>query len=509
MKIVPLPLHLEPREGRLDLLDSAFNYSEELANAATIFQDFLKKETGISLRKEKFAKFNFLLDFSLQREEYRLEISENTLTLSAKSDQGALHGVRTLQQLLEYDGGRFYFPAVYIEDAPHFPYRGFMLDIARHFFSKRTIMRLIELASLHKLNFFHLHLSDDQGFRFESEKFPRLTEVGSTRRGTILKDGTVDGVPHSGYLTKADLKEIVAYAERLHIEVIPEIDMPGHMNAVLAAYPELLCEGIKEEIEVRPAWGISKNILCAGNEKTYSLLEELLAEIIEVFPCRYIHLGGDEAPKANWKKCPRCQEKIRKEGLKDEEALQAHFLNHFSKFLEGKGKTVIAWNDGLHPDLDPDIIIEHWKPGTRRKTVKAVNSGRKVVMSDFLHLYLDYPYAMTPLAKTYGFNPLEGVEKPENILGIEANLWTEWVATPEKIEFQVFPRLAAAAEVGWTAPELKDYDNFLSRLERLYAIYQKKGVNYARGKEKKPNILKRIAGTRRWLRDENAEFREN
>lgn len=509
MKVIPLPLYHEKREGKLVLADTGFSYSEELANTASIFRDYLRKEAGISLREEKFPKINFLLDFNLRPEEYRLEISEHSLNLSARSDRGALYGVHTLIQLLEYGDGKHYFPAIYIEDAPHFSYRGFMLDIVRHFFDKREIMHLIELASFHKLNYFHLHLTDDQGFRFESEKFPRLNEIGSRRRGTILKDGTEDGIPHGGYLTKEDLREIVAHAKKFHLEIIPEIDLPGHTNAILAAYPELLCEGVNKKVEVRTSWGISKDILCAGNEKTYALLEELLLEIIEIFPSRYIHLGGDEAPKANWKNCHRCQEKIVNENLVDEEALQAHFTNHFGKFLEKHGKTVIVWNDGLHPDLDPKIIIEHWKPGTRKRTVKAANSGRKVIMSDFLHLYLDYPHWMTPLAKTYAFDPLKGVEKPENILGVEAPLWTEWVASRSKIDFQVFPRLAAAAEVAWTAPELKDYENFVSRLQKLYSLYEKMGVNYARNKEKKPSILKRLAGTRRWWKDEDSEFRKN
>lgn len=506
MKVIPLPLYYEEKAGKLFLSASSFHYSEELENAATYFRNFLFRYAGIKFRDEKFAQVNFLLDFNLREEEYRLDISEHSLTLSARSDRGALYGVYTLIQLLEFENGKYYFPEIYIEDAPHFSYRGFMLDIARHFFDKHTIMRLIELASLHKMNYFHLHLSDDQGFRFESEKYPRLQEVASRRKGTILKDGTIDGIPHYGYLKKEDLKEIVAFADKFHIEIIPEIDMPGHMNALLAAYPDLICEGVNEKPEVRTSWGISKNILCAGNEKTYSMLEDLLLEIIDIFPSRYIHLGGDEAPKDNWRHCPRCQEKIRKENLQDEEALQAHFTNHFQKFLAEHGKTAIIWNDGLHPTLNPEILIEHWKAGTRKKTVKAANSGRRVIMSDFLSLYLDYPYAMTPLMKTYNFDPLKGVEKPENILGVEAPLWTEWVASEAKIDFQVFPRLAAVAETGWTVPKLKNYSDFISRLEHLYTLYQKLGVNYARGKEKKPNLLKRIIGTRKWWKNEDSEF---
>jgi hexosaminidase len=506
MKVIPLPLYYEEREGKLLLTDTNFNFSDELTNSANFFSNFLTRNTGLKLKNEKFAQINFLLDFSLGEEEYRLDISEHSLNLSARTDRGAFYGVQTLIQLLDYENGKYFFPEIYIEDAPHFEYRGFMLDIVRHFFDKQEIMRLIELVSLHKFNYFHLHLTDDQGWRIESEKYPRLQEIASRRRGTILKNGTIDGVPHYGYLKKEELKEIVEYAKKHHLEVIPEIDMPGHMNALIAAYPELLCEGVSERPEVRTSWGISKNILCAGNEKTYAMLEDLLLEIIEIFPSRYIHLGGDEAPKNNWKGCSRCQQKIKQENLKDEEALQAYFMNHFRKFLEKHNKTVIGWNDGLHPDLHQDIIIEYWKPGTRKAVINAANSGRKVIMSDFLHLYLDYPYAMTPLAKTYAFEPLKGLERPENILGVEAPIWTEWVPNRDKLDFQVFPRLAAVAEIAWTAPELKDYDSFVNRLQHLYTIYQRRGVNYAKGKERKPNLLKRIIGTRKWWKNEDSEF---
>ena len=276
MKVIPLPLYYEEREGKLLLTDTNFNFSDELTNSANFFSNFLTRNTGLKLKNEKFAQINFLLDFSLGEEEYRLDISEHSLNLSARTDCGAFYGVQTLIQLLDYENGKYFFPEIYIEDAPHFEYRGFMLDIVRHFFDKQEIMRLIELVSLHKFNYFHLHLTDDQGWRIESEKYPRLQEIASRRRGTILKNGTIDGVPHYGYLKKEELKEIVEYAKKHHLEVIPEIDMPGHMNALIAAYPELLCEGVSERPEVRTSWGISKNILCAGNEKTYAMLEDLL-----------------------------------------------------------------------------------------------------------------------------------------------------------------------------------------------------------------------------------------
>jgi hexosaminidase len=508
MNVIPLPNQYRMSNGFFTLRKATINYGEELAASAKMLTAHLKEKTGIQIPKAAYATINFILDFNLAEEEYRLQIREDALTLSARNNRGAFYGVQTLKQLLE-KAEDWRFPACEIVDAPRFAHRGFMLDVARHFFPKAEILRLIDLIAFHKFNFLHLHLTDDQGWRIEIDKYPLLSKIASTRKGTILKDGSVDNISHSGYYTKAELREIVAYAAAHQIEVIPEIDMPGHMQALLAAYPELLCEGFPDTIEVRTRWGISKNILCAGNEATYRILEDILREIIEIFPCRYLHIGGDEAPKNHWQQCPRCQEKIRQEGLKDEDELQAHFFNHFQTFLKAQGRTAIGWNDCLNPKLNP-TIIQHWKPNTDKKTVRAVNAGQRAIISNFMYYYLDYPYAMTPLQKTYNFNPiLKGIKKPENILGVETPLWTEWVQNRKKIDFQVFPRLAAVSETAWTKAENKDYDDFCLRLQSLYRHYEDLGVNYARNKEKKTGIIKRLSGLRAWLKNEDSELNNN
>lgn len=508
MNIIPLPNDYRKKSGFFKLSQATINYGEELSDSAHVLIDYLKAKTGIQIQKAEYATINLVLDFNLGEEDYQLKIDEENLTLNARSNRGAFYGVQTLKQLLE-QGEDWQFPALEINDSPRFAHRGFMLDVARHFFPKAEILRLIDIIAFHKFNFLHLHLTDDQGWRIEIDKYPRLNQISSTRKGTILKDGSIDNVPHSGYYTKAELREIVAYAASRQIEVIPEIDMPGHMVALLAAYPELLCEGVEEKPEVRTGWGISKNILCAGNDAVYTMLEDILLEIIAIFPCRYLHIGGDEAPKNHWQKCPRCQDKIQKEGLKNEEELQAYFFNHFQAFLKEHNRQAIGWNDCLNEKLHP-TLIQHWKPYTDKKTVKAINSGQRAIISNFFYYYLDYPYAMTPLKKTYCFEPLlKGIKNPENVIGIEAPLWAEWVKNRKKIDFQVFPRLAAVAESAWTEAKNKDYEDFCLRLQSLYRHYDDMGIDYARKKEKKLGIIKRLRGFRAWLKNENSELNNN
>lgn len=508
MNVIPLPNYYKERSGFFKIADT-INFGESLEEIASYLIKFLESKTKFLFKKENYAAINLVLDYSLLEEEYHLKITEKELTLSAKSSRGIFYGIQTLKQLLTMVDGEWGFPALEIKDSPRFSYRGFMLDVVRHFFPKEEVFRLIDLISFHKFNYLHLHLSDDQGWRIEIEKYPLLNLIASQRKGTILKTKKIDNIPHQGLYSKNDLKEIVAYAKKRHIEVIPEIDMPGHMNAMLAAYPELLCTGV-DKIEVRTHWGISPNILCAGNKLVYDMLENILLEVMEIFPSRFIHIGGDEAPKKNWKNCKLCQEKIKENNLKDEEELQVYFFNHFQKFLSSHNKIAIGWNEILHKNLNKGAVIQHWKPNTNRKTVKYLNLGQRTIISNFMYLYLDYPYAMTPLSKTYNFEPiLKGIKKPDNIIGVETPLWTEWVQNRSKIDFQTFPRLAAVSEIAWTEKEHKDYDDFCRRLQALYHHYDELGINYARGMEKQPPLLKRIVETRKWWKDENVEIDKN
>jgi len=509
MNVIPLPNKYKINSGYFIIdSNSKINYSHELESSALYFSNFISKLGNVVIEKTKYASINFVLDFELAEEQFVLKITEELFTLSARTNKGAFYGVQTLIQIFHYQDGILKLPCLEIDDIPAFSYRGFMLDVARHFFDKNEVFRLIDLISFHKFNFLHLHLTDDQGWRIEIEKYPLLTEIGSKRKSTTLKSKKLDDKIHQGYYSKDDLKAIVTYAKNKNVEVIPEIDMPGHMNALIASYPYTSCTN--EEIEVRSRWGISKHILCAGNEQVYTMLEDILLELFEIFDSKYIHIGGDEVPKDSWKKCRKCQQVIKENNLKNEHGLQTYFFNHFSNFLREHNKKAIGWNDCISKNLNKSAVLQHWKPFSNKKTVNEINNGRQVIISNFFSLYLDYPYSLTPLKKTYNFNPiLKKVKNPENIIGIEAPLWTEWVNDSSKLDFQIFPRLAAVAEVSWTNKENKDYYFFLSRLKHLYKLYDKLGINYAKSKEKSSNIIKRFFNTIKWIKNEDTEFLNN
>ncbi|MCK9536345.1 MAG: beta-N-acetylhexosaminidase [Bacilli bacterium] len=508
MNIIPLPNSYRNLPGFFFVTENiTINYSQELKPTADMLCLFLEKTTGIKPKQSQYAMINLSLDFSLEYEQYQLFVDTLSIHLAARTNHGAFYGLQTLKQLLTLKDGRHRINCTFIDDRPRFSYRGFMLDVARHFFPKNEIFRLIDLISFHKFNVLHLHLTDDQGWRIESELYPRLTEIGSKRNRTSSRKRKTQDIPHQGFYTKQDLKEIVAYAKSRHIEVIPEIDMPGHMNALIAAYPQTSC--LKKEIEVRGSFGISDITLCPGNMDVYQMLTEIIIEIIDIFESPYFHLGGDEVPKKHWKKCPLCQKMIKDNNLKGENGLATYFLNYFGELLKAHNKIPIIWNDGVDSDTAADTVIQHWKPFTRKKTVKEINHGRKAIISDFLYLYLDYPYSMTPLRKTYQFEPIDkNIRNKENILGVEAPLWTEWVPNQYKLDYQIFPRLAAVAEIAWTEKYNKSYEHFINRLDSFYDYYRRMRVNYAQGKEFPPNIIKRCFNVLLWLRDENNELQK-
>lgn len=425
------------------------------------------------------AQIIFTYNEKCAREESILMISEGLATLSASCETGCFYAVETLRQLLRLDEPQENPTCnnCYITDKPKFAYRGLEVDICRHFFPLDTLKQIVELMSRVKLNKLHLHLSDDQGYRLESKKFPLLNSISSVRSGSeVIVDGEhiVDETEVSGYLTKQDVAELVQYAALRQIEVIPEIDIPGHCMAILAAYPHLSCEG--ESFEVRKKWGISKDILCAGNDETYKFFTELLDEVCEMFPSEYIHLGGDEAPKDRWCNCKKCREKLAELKLDDYEQLQSAMVDVFREHLEQKGKKVICWNDGVTKNANKQIISQVWKPFTRKDGARQANRGRQTIMSPFFSMYFDYPYAMTPLKKTYCFNPLKGVKKRKasNILGVEGAVWTEYIATKEKLYFNLLPRMLALAECAWGTNK----GNFIKRANNYVSLYDKLGLNY-------------------------------
>ena len=373
------------------------------------------------------------------------------------------------------------------------------LDVSRHFFSTDEVKKYIDMMSIHKMNTLHWHLTDDQGWRIEIRKYPRLTEVGSIRKGTVIRKewGHYDGIPYGGYYTQEQIKDVIDYAAAQGITIIPEIDLPGHMLAALAAYPELGCTG--GPYEVWGTWGIADDVLCAGNEKTMEFLENVLSEVADLFPSEYVHIGGDECPKVRWEKCPVCQAKIKELGLKDsdefnaEHYLQSYVMERMEKFLATKGKKIIGWDEILEGTPGPDATIMSWRGSDGG--IKASKMGHDVIMTPNSHFYFDYyqakdtenePFGIggyIPIEKVYSYDPFLEITEADaraHILGVQANVWTEYIASNGHLEYMVLPRQAALSEVQWCRPETKDWDRFLSSLSHEAAMYDILGYNYAR-----------------------------
>lgn len=492
MNIIPKPLKCEKLGGEFTLSPETQVYCDaEFSAEAQRFVRLVQNSCGILLQATQDisqAQVIFKTNENCQSEEYYLMISEGVSTVSASTEAGCFYAVETLRQLLRLDETQE-FPTCkncYVQDAPKFGYRGLSVDICRHFFPLSTLKQIVDLMSRVKLNKLHLHLSDDQGFRFEVEKYPLLNSIGSVRGGSEVVVGGkrfVDENPVCGYLSKADCRQLVEYAAQRKIEIIPELDVPGHAVAMIASYPELSCEGTP--VEVRQKWGISKDILCAGNKFVYTFVKDVLDELCEVFPGKFVHLGGDEAPKDRWCNCKKCREKLAELKLDNYDQLQIYMVEVFRAHLEAKGKTVICWNDGLAKASSAQIVSQVWKPFTRRYAVLQANKGRKTILSPFFNLYFDYPYAMTPLRKTVKFNALKGVKKScaENVLGVEGALWTEYVATEEKLFFNLLPRMLALAECSWSnssADFVKSAHNYLPVYEKLGLTYNKRALHAGR-----------------------------
>ena len=390
-------------------------------------------------------------------------------------------------------------PCAHIDDAPRFSYRGMHLDVARHFFSVDEVKRYIDLLAMHKLNVFHWHLTDDQGWRIEIKKYPKLTEIGSIRKYTMVEKNfdQYDNTPYGGYYTQEQIRDIVNYAKERFITIIPEVDLPGHMVAALASYPSLGCTG--GPYEVQGVWGVHPDVLCAGKEETYEFVTDVLSEVIELFPSRYIHIGGDECPKDRWKKCPLCQVRIRKLGLKTdkehtaEERLQSYFMTRVEKFLNENNRQIIGWDEILEGGAAPNATVMSWR-GTDGG-VQAAKLRHNVVMTPNTYLYFDYyqsedtqtePLAIgsyVPLERVYDFEPVPDTldnDSKKYILGAQANLWTEYISDFKQVEYMLLPRLDALSEVQWTQPENKNWVNFLDRLQHNIQVYDLKGYNYGK-----------------------------
>lgn len=396
---------------------------------------------------------------ALGAEEYRLTVTKSGISLSAGSDAGLFYAEKTLEQLKVLCGGKI--PCCEIKDRPRFDYRGFMIDCARHTFPVAQLKKMIDAAALFKMNVFHWHLSDDQGFRIALDGTPELTEKSTTRRCDRFGTHIISDEPYGGCFTKAEIREVIEYCKERFITVIPELDLPGHTSAILHAHPELSCKG--EPVEIKVSQGIYKDIFCAGNPDTYTFLKKIIDELCELFPAPYFHIGGDEAPGDNWQSCEKCRAEMARLGIKNTHDYQCLFANRIAEMLIENGKTPVCWNDILKGDgLDDRVVIQRWMD-TAEHSVKAANGGRKMIASNFSPYYLDYPYSSYPLKKVYSFEPATrrlSETGRQNLIGTEAPLWTEYVNTNERMEYLCLPRWLAVAESAWSTPENKDYRLF-------------------------------------------------
>lgn len=440
--------------------------------------------------------FSARLSDKLPEEGYVLEVTQDGVAAVAGGERGAFFASQTLRQLKAFDE----IPCVRIEDAPAFEYRAFMVDCARHMTSVENIKKLIDAAALVKMNTMHWHLTDDQGWRVEIESHPELVSVGSRRESSDFGQYHFDE-EYSGYFTKDEIREVVAYADDNYIEVIPEFDMPGHTLSALSAYPELSCRG--EALKVGTKQGIYDDILCAGNDDALKLVFDVLGEMVELFPGRFFHIGGDEAPKVRWKECPKCQARMKEHGLKDEEELQGWFVLQAVNFLREHGKTAIVWNESLNSGMMPnDIIAQRWMD-KKDRTVEFANGGGKIIISEFYYYYCDYPYGMTSLKKTYSLSPyIKGLsdEGKKNVFGVECPIWTEYVRDFDRLCYMCFPRFWAVAESGWTDEQNKDYDSFAERFKALTPTLESVGIKPAAPDEWNPNPIKSLAQLKKFFK---------
>ena len=506
LKIIPEPVKASLNDGVFFLSQKTTIQADLLsAGNSEYLKQVLAIQYGLNLAFEESpqdnkGKSSIILKTSNEKdlnnsEKYSLLVSKENIIISATSSVGVFYGIQTLLQLIPHKTLKedkisleVSIPCVSIEDFPRFKWRGFMLDESRHFFGKKQVKKILDLMALLKLNTFHWHLTDDQGWRIEIKKYPLLTEIGSKREGTITSQrflrsnqkikAPIDEIPVSGYYTQQDIRELIQYATERFITIIPELDFPWHTTAALAAYPELSCTGGPFKVSTR--FGIHKDVLCIGKEKVFEFIQNVLNEIIEIFPSNIIHIGGDEAPNRRWKKCLDCQARIKDESLGSVDNLQVYFTNRITDYLGSKGKRIIGWNEILNDDLIDNALCQYWI-NHFDKVLEHIRKGREVVMSEMKALYFDYPYRLIPLHQTYNYDPIpSNLEEKfhKNILGLEACLWTEYVKNKDKLEWQTFPRLIAVAETGWTPKNNKDFESFLRRLEGFLPLLSTHDVNF-------------------------------
>ena len=496
--IIPKPLFQELDKGVFIMDEKVLLVSDpKLSEVSDYFKIYLEENYQIEFNAQKgIKKIIFTINDTIpNEEEYELKIEEENIFIESKNARGAFYAVQSLIQLLPLpsDLNSFKIPCLRIKDQPQFTYRGMHLDVGRHFFSVDFIKKYIDLMARLKMNTFHWHLTEDQGWRIEIKKYPKLQEIAAFRKETLIghyndQPHQFDGKPYGGFYTQEQIKEVVAYAKTRQVTIIPEIEMPGHSQAAIAAYPELGCSG--KQVEVATKWGVFDEVYCP-KESTFKFLEDVIDEVVALFPGKYIHIGGDEAPKTNWKNCEYCQKLIRKEGLEDEHGLQSYFITRMEKYINSKGKQIIGWDEILEGGLAPNATVMSWR-GTKG-AVQAAKEGHDVILTPGSHCYFDHyqsenenePLAIggfLPLEKVYHFNPIpEGLTDKEakHVLGAQGNVWTEYMQTEKQVEYMAFPRAIALSEVLWSSPKHKNYSDFIHRLEQYQKRLDQLEVNYA------------------------------
>ena len=480
--------------------------SQNMKRNANMLASYIEQATGIrpAVGKSKNGTAIVLtIDKTIANAEgYKLDADAKQIRIAGASAAGVFYGIQTLRKSLPLVNGKaskVSIPAVHIADAPRFAYRGTHLDVSRHFVTADSVRQFIDMLALHNINRFHWHLTDDQGWRIEIKKYPLLTQIGSKRAQTVIghNSGKYDGKPYSGFYTQKQIRDIVKYAADRYITIVPEIDLPGHMQAALAAYPDMGCTG--GPYEVWQKWGVSDNVLCAGNDKTLTFIDNVLKEITKLFPSKYIHVGGDECPKTQWQKCPKCQARIKalnleaKDGHSAEERLQSYIITHASNYLKSLGRNTIGWDEILEGGLAEGATVMSWRGESGG--IAAAKQHHDVVMTPNSYLYFDYyqsldkanePLAIggyLPLETVYSYEPMPKeltADEARHIIGVQANIWTEYMPTFKQMQYMALPRLAALSEVQWSQPALKDYNSFTNRLTEFTHLYDRLGYNYAK-----------------------------
>ena len=514
VNVIPQPSSVEVYEGGVSLAGASFmadkSFGEDALEAIKGFESNLEAACGAESGAGQ-GRIIFKRNPRMEAEEYSITVCRKKVLVKASGLNGVLYALETMKQMLPveiYTGSpatdaTWTLPYMKIQDKPRFGYRGMHLDVARHFFDVDQVKKYLDIMAIHKLNTFHWHLTDDQGWRIEIKKYPELTQKGSVRKETLIghhRDNKgYDGTPYGEgmWYTQEQIREVVDHAAAKGITVIPEIDLPGHMVAALATYPELGCTG--GPYEVRTSWGIAKEVLCVGKESTFEFLENVLAEVCELFPSEYIHIGGDECPKDSWENCPHCQAKIAELGLKDDDRhkaehyLQSHVTMRIEEFLATRGKKIIGWDEILEGELAPNATVMSWR-GVEGG-LEAVRQGHDAIMVPSKFLYLDYYQSedrtneplgiggFVSVEKVYSFEPFtEDMTDKEksHILGIQANLWTEYIGENWHLEYMLLPRMSALSEIQWCPQDGKDYERFLENMKGMAKVYDALGYNYAK-----------------------------